>query len=95
MIELLTQILRHIVEHPDQVKITAHQEGRDKITLQVSVAPEDVGKVIGRDGRIINALRLLVRAGAGKRFQKVGIELLGAGEPSNREAAPAPAPEAV
>ncbi|MCC7479639.1 KH domain-containing protein [bacterium] len=90
MIELLTQILRHIVEHPDQVKITANQEGRDKVTLQVHVAPEDVGKVIGREGRIINALRLLVRAGAGKRFQKVGIELVGAGEPASRERAEQP-----
>ena len=96
MIELLTQILRHIVEHQDQVKIVAVQEGRDKVTLQVSVAPEDVGKVIGREGRIINALRLLVRAGAGKRFQKVGIELVGAGDPTPRaERTEQPQPEAA
>jgi predicted RNA-binding protein YlqC (UPF0109 family) len=90
MTELLIQIIRHIVAAPDQVRVNAVQQGRDAVTLQIEVAPEDIGKVIGREGRIINALRLLVRAGAGRRYQKVSVELLNsdAGKQPSEEAQP-------
>ena len=44
--------------------------------LEIKVAPDDVGKVIGREGRIINALRQIIKAAAGKRDKRVNIELI-------------------
>ena len=76
MPELLAQIIRNIVEHPDQVRVEPVNTER-ALVMQVSVAPEDVGKVIGREGRIINALRTLVRSSPMRRGsrQRVTVEL--------------------
>ena len=51
MKDLLLYIARSLVEHPDQVSVTEVEEG-DELTLQLRVAPEDMGKVFGRQGRI-------------------------------------------
>ena len=51
MKDLLLYIARSLVEHPEQVSVTEVEEG-DELTLQLRVAPEDMGKVIGRQGRI-------------------------------------------
>lgn len=75
MTELLTQIIRQIVDHPDQV-IVNEVQGERSIVLEVKVAPEDVGKVIGREGRIINALRQIIKAAGGKANMRVNIELI-------------------
>lgn len=75
MAELIAQILRYIVEAPDEVKVEVVREDR-VITMRISVAPDDVGKVIGREGRIINALRQVVRsAGGGRGRERVNVEL--------------------
>jgi predicted RNA-binding protein YlqC (UPF0109 family) len=76
MPELLAQIIRNIVEHPDQVRVEPVNTER-ALVMQVSVAPEDVGKVIGREGRIINALRTLVRSAPMRRGsrQRVTVEI--------------------
>lgn len=75
MTELLTQIIKHIVDNPDDVSINEVQ-GERAIVLEIKVAPDDVGKVIGREGRIINALRQIIKAAAGKRNKRVNIELI-------------------
>ena len=75
MTELLTQIIKHIVDHPDQVTVNEVQ-GERSVVLEIKVAPEDVGKVIGREGRIINALRQIIKAAGGKSNKRVNIELL-------------------
>lgn len=74
MTELLTQIIKQMVDKPDEVVLNPVQTDRGTV-LQIQVAQEDVGKVIGREGRIINALRQIVKAAAGKRNQRVTIEL--------------------
>lgn len=61
--------------------------------FELKVAPEDVGKVIGRDGRTVNALRTLVNAAAQKHGQKVRVEILDDRRTATAPAAPA-APEA-
>ena len=63
MKDLLLYIARSLVEHPDQVSVTEVEEG-DELTLQLRVAPEDMGKVIGRQGRIAKEIRTVVRASA-------------------------------
>jgi len=75
MTENLAQIIKVIADHPEQVEVTRHIQG-PSITFHVKVAPDDAGKVIGKEGRVINALRLLVKAGIGRRFQRANIEIL-------------------
>ncbi len=65
MKEVLEYLAKHLVDDPDAVKVT-EVEGDGTITLRLSVAPEDMGKVIGRGGRTARAIRDLVRA-AGTR----------------------------
>jgi predicted RNA-binding protein YlqC (UPF0109 family) len=77
MPELLAQIIRNIVEFPDQVKVVPVNTER-ALVMSVTCAPEDVGKVIGREGRIINALRTVVRSAPMRRGsrQRVTVELV-------------------
>jgi predicted RNA-binding protein YlqC (UPF0109 family) len=63
--EVLEYIARHLVDDPDSVEVTT-VEGEESITLRLSVAPEDMGKVIGKGGRTARAIRDVVRA-AGTR----------------------------
>lgn len=75
MTELLLQIIRNIVDAPDEVRVNEVESERALI-LEVRVAPDDVGKVIGREGRIINALRQIIKAAAGKRARRVTLDLI-------------------
>ena len=61
--EVLEHVVRWIVENPNEVVVDAFDEGRE-VRLEVSVAPDDVGRVIGRRGRVANAIRTVVRAAA-------------------------------
>jgi uncharacterized protein len=75
MTELLTQIVKHIVDLPDDVSVKEVQSER-AVVLELRVANDDIGKVIGREGRIINSLRQIVKAAAGKTNKRVTIELI-------------------
>ena len=75
MKELLLYIARNLVEHPDQVTVTEVENG-DELTLELRVAPEDMGKVIGRQGRIAKALRTVVKAAAQKQDKKYIVEII-------------------
>jgi uncharacterized protein len=75
MTELLQQIIRNIVDAPEEVRVNEVESERALI-LEVRVAPDDVGKVIGREGRIINALRQIIKAAAGKRARRVTLDLI-------------------
>ena len=61
MKELLLYIARSLVQHPDQVTVTEVETG-DELTLELRVAPEDMGRVIGRQGRIAKEIRTLIRS---------------------------------
>ena len=75
MKDLLLYIARSLVEHPDQVSVTEVEEG-DELTLQLRVAPEDMGKVIGRQGRVVREIRVLMKAVAQRQGKKVSVEIL-------------------
>lgn len=75
MKELLTYIAQSLVEHPDAVNVTEHI-GEDETVLELRVAPEDMGKVIGRQGRIAKEIRTLMRAVAQKNGTKVSVEIV-------------------
>jgi predicted RNA-binding protein YlqC (UPF0109 family) len=73
--DLVEFIVRALVDHPEAVQVR-QLEGERTIILELRVAPEDVGKVIGRQGRIVNALRTVVRAAAVREGKRVTLEVL-------------------
>ena len=75
MKDLLLYIARSLVEHPDQVSVTEVEEG-DELTLQLRVAPEDMGKLIGRQGRIAKEIRTIIKSVAQRTGQKVSVEIV-------------------
>jgi len=75
MREMVEYIVKQIVDSPEQVKVQ-EMKGEKVTLLEISVAKEDMGKVIGKGGRIANALRILVGAAAAKLKKRVTVEIL-------------------
>ncbi|HWB56825.1 MAG TPA: KH domain-containing protein [Gaiellaceae bacterium] len=75
MEELLAYLARNLVDHPDQVRVE-RVERDGAVLLRLHVAEDDVGKVIGRQGRIARALRTLVRASGGHRHERAVLEIV-------------------
>ncbi|MFZ5352592.1 MAG: KH domain-containing protein [Bacillota bacterium] len=75
MKELVEVIARHLVDNPDEVKVK-QTEGDKSIIIELTVAPEDMGKVIGKQGRIAKAIRTVVKSAAAKIDKKVIVEIL-------------------
>ena len=75
MAELLAYLARQLVDEPDAVRVE-REERDDAVVLRLHVAKDDVGKVIGRQGRIARALRQVVRAAAGRQRKRVVLEIV-------------------
>ena len=75
MAELVAFLARQLVDQPDQVRVD-EVEREGAIVYQLFVAPEDRGKVIGRQGRIARALRTIVRAGSATTGRKLLLEIV-------------------
>ena len=75
MKELLTYIAQNLVDHPDAVTVSEH-EGEGETVLELRVASEDMGKVIGRQGRIAKEIRTLMRSVAQHRGTRVSVEIV-------------------
>ena len=75
MQELVKYIAQTLVEHPESVEVI-EKDGSDAITLELHVAPEDMGKVIGRQGRIAKAIRTVVKAATAKDEKPVFVEII-------------------
>lgn len=75
MKELLEYLARALVDNPDKVEVTV-VEGEKSVILQLRVDPADVGKVIGKKGRIAQALRTLVKASATKEGRNAIVEII-------------------
>ena len=73
--DLLLYIARNLVENPDAVTVT-EIDGDQELTLELRVAPDDMGKVIGRQGRIAKEIRTLVRSYAQRTGQKVSVDII-------------------
>ena len=78
MKELLEYLARGLVEHPDQVRVNEVQEDDGVIVLELSVADDDYGSVIGRGGRTAAALRTVVKAAAVKSQRRVFVDIVDA-----------------
>ena len=74
MKELVETLVKALVKNPDAVSVTVVEKGSLEI-YQVHVAPEDMGKVIGKQGRIAKAIRSVVKAAASKEDKKVIVEI--------------------
>lgn len=73
--ELLTYIAKSLVDNPEEVAVTGILEG-DTLTLQLKVAPGDMGRVIGKQGRIAKEIRTLVKAVGNRQNQRVLVDIL-------------------
>ncbi len=74
MVELLTFVAQSLVEHPEQVAVSA-TEGPEAIILELHVAEDDMGKVIGKQGRIARAIRTVIKAATAKNAKPVFVEI--------------------
>ena len=74
MQELLTSVAQSLVEHPDPVSVT-ETEGPEAVILELHVAEDDMGKVIGKQGRIAKAIRAVVKAATLKNSKPVFVEI--------------------
>jgi len=75
MVELVRFIASSLVEHPDQVEVR-EVEQPDSVVIELHVAPEDMGKVIGKQGRIAKAIRSVVKAAVEKNAKPVYVEIM-------------------
>lgn len=75
MEDLLEYLAKGLVDKPEEVRVV-RSEREGTIVLELHVAPDDVGKVIGRQGRIARALRILVRASGGRRHERAVLEIV-------------------
>ena len=75
MKELLTYIVQNLVDNPDQVSVTERKADGETV-YEVRVADGDMGKVIGRDGRIVKQIRILMRAVAQRKGKKVSVDIV-------------------
>ncbi|MBI2829544.1 MAG: KH domain-containing protein [Chloroflexi bacterium] len=76
MKELIEYIAKSIVNAPDKVAVTEEPDERGGISLKLQVADEDKGRVIGKQGRIAQAMRALLRVKAAKEGTRVNLEIL-------------------
>lgn len=74
MKELVEVMAKALVEHPEEVTVTETEKNGETI-LELKVAPADMGKVIGKQGRIAKAIRSVVKAAASKEEKKVVVEI--------------------
>ena len=76
MQELLLYLARALVDHPDSVKVEAFEEDDGTIVLELTVADDDYGQVIGRGGRTAQALRTVIKAAAVKDNRRVLLDIV-------------------
>jgi predicted RNA-binding protein YlqC (UPF0109 family) len=75
MKDLITVLAKALVDHPEEVIVNA-VEDKDDITYRLTVHPSDVGKVIGKQGRIAKALRTVITSAAVKEPKRVSLEIV-------------------
>ena len=75
MKELVEVIAKSLVDHPEDVRVEEEKEDR-QVTLKLHVDEDDMGKVIGRQGRIAKAMRTVVKAAATRENKKVSVDII-------------------
>ena len=75
MKELIEFLAKSLVNHPEEVVVTERVDG-DTTVFELKVAPDDMGKVIGKQGKIAKAIRTLVRAASSQDSKRVNVEIV-------------------
>ncbi len=75
MEELVRYIAKSLVDYPDKVETKISEDERT-VTIELTVAPDDMGKVIGKQGRIAKAIRAVVKAASGREKKKYVVEIV-------------------
>ena len=75
MKNLVELLVKSLVDDQDKVLVT-ETSGNSVVIIEITVAPEDVGKIIGKEGRIANAIRTVVKAAGAKQNKKVTVEIV-------------------
>lgn len=75
MEEMLRVLVKELVSDPSQIQINSRQDG-NTTTLELKVAPDDMGKVIGRQGKIAKSIRTLMKAYGAKQNEKINVDIL-------------------
>ncbi|MBZ4664979.1 KH domain-containing protein [Mahella sp.] len=73
--ELVRFIAQALVNHPDQVMVT-EEEDEDSVIIELRVAPDDMGRIIGKQGHIAKAIRTVVRSAAGRQKKRVTVNIV-------------------
>jgi len=73
--ELVEYMARGLVDQPDDVTVTA-VEGEQSIIYELRVAPDDIGKVIGKEGRIVKSMRTLLKVASAKEHKRAVLEVV-------------------
>lgn len=76
MKELIEYIARSLVDNPEQVQVGQSRGGAGKSRLELRVAREDMGRVIGKSGRVANAMRILLRVAAAREGKQVSLDVI-------------------
>lgn len=79
MIELIKYVVNRFAEKPEEIEYDIKDDGKE-VSVTIMLSPSDMGKVIGRQGKIAKALRTLVRAGSQKENKKYNVEIVELGE---------------
>ncbi len=74
MKELIEYVAKGLVDDPEQVRVREHVSPQE-IGLELHVSPDDMGRIIGKSGRVVNALRVLLRVAALRRGKRVSLEV--------------------
>jgi len=77
MKELIVYIVSHLVDHPEAVSVNEVVKSEQEITYELKVDPSDMGKVIGRQGRIAKAIRTLIKTSAAHENIRVNVDIIG------------------
>jgi predicted RNA-binding protein YlqC (UPF0109 family) len=75
MKDLIEFIAKTLVDHPEQVEVRESQNG-DRVRLELSVAKDDMGRVIGKNGRVANSIRMLLRVAAEREGKQATLDVL-------------------
>jgi predicted RNA-binding protein YlqC (UPF0109 family) len=77
MKDLLIYIVSHLVDEPDAVEVIERDGEDGSLVLELHVAKDDIGKVIGRQGRIAKEIRTVIRGAANREGRKVSVDIVG------------------
>ena len=75
MREMIEYLVKSLVEHPEEVTVTERQEGEESVLIEVKLSPDDLGKIIGKSGNTINAMRTLLQAAASSHKKHAKLEV--------------------